>query len=358
MNDGKINIINDPDSVLENLTRTLLYEGYSLYPYYRSAIKNQKPIPFGVIFPKDYNAHYEHSHSNMQSQNILTGNDDLTVAINVRFLHLRKTELFQKNSNSDNNDDYAPAFSLDIYGNIYQAGWQTIERKISTGNLRVSELAHKSKIILFEFDSMNEGEIIFNEQKEVVAKTISSVAEIKGTIKIKAGKVKDSKDAFRLTVSVTNLTPVTDAPGMTRDDAMLQSFLSTHIILHTGQGEFISHQDPPDEWKKAIASCENLNTWPILIDKSNSTLLSSPVILYDYPEINPLSSGDLFDSTEIEEALLLHVNLLSDEEKKRIGSNDKKLHAMLNKVSGLTPGDLAVYHSMMKESAPGEFDNK
>src|SRR5258707_8369501 len=106
MTDTQINIAEDTDSILENLTRTLLYEGYALYPYYRSAVKNQKPIPFGVIFPKDYNPYHEHSHSYVQSQCIINGSNDLTVSINVHFLHLRKTELFQHINNSDNNDEF------------------------------------------------------------------------------------------------------------------------------------------------------------------------------------------------------------------------------------------------------------
>jgi hypothetical protein len=347
--------LRDTDSILENLTQTLLYEGYALYPYYRSAIKNQKPVPFGVIFPSDYNNYHEHSHSNMQSQCIISGGDDLTVNIHVRFLHLRKTELFQADNKGDT---YVPVVSLEIGGNTYQAGWQTIERKISTEDIPVSELISNCKIIPVEFDNMNEGEIILNEEKEVAAKRIINVSEIKGSIKMEADAVKEMPGSFRITVTVTNTTPVENAESVSRDEVFLQSFLSTHIILQTRQGEFISHQDPPEEWKHAIASCNNINTWPMLIDKNNSTLLSSPIILYDYPEINPQSSGDLFDSTEIEEALLLHVNLLSDEEKKRIGSNDEKLQAMLNKVNSMTPEDLNIYHSMMKDSAPGEFTNK
>ncbi|MGZ4049009.1 MAG: hypothetical protein ACXVNN_06555, partial [Bacteroidia bacterium] len=121
---------------------------------------------------------------------------------------------------------------------------------------------------------------------------------------------------------------------------------------------FISHQDTSEEWKPAIASCNNINTWPILIDKSNTTLLSSPIILYDYPGINPQSSGDLFDSTEIEEALLLHINLLSEEDRKKIGAGDEKMNVMLQKVKSLTAEDLHQYHSMMKDSAPRDFNHK
>jgi len=356
MNNVIKNTSNDSaDSVLEKLARTLLYEGYSLYPYYRSATKNQKPIPFGVIFPKEYNAYNEHSHSHIQSQSIILGNSDLTVSLNVRFLHVKQTELFKKNNNSE---EFNAVFEMEVDGKTYQPGSLTIERNIQTEWLRLNDLTKEGKAIPFSFESYNEGEMIFNEEKEIVAKKITSISEISGVVQIQAQRLRDIENSFRLTVTVTNITPVANASLRTRDEALLQSFLSTHIILQTPEGEFISHQDTPAKWQVAMATCNNVNTWPILIDKNNTTLLSSPIILYDYPEINPVSSGDLFDSTEIEEALLLHVNLLSDEETKRIGGNDEKLRAMLNKVSSLTPEDLNVYHSMMKDITPGKFDNK
>ena len=42
------------------------------------------------------------------------------------------------------------------------------------------------------------------------------------------------------------------------------------------------------------------------------------IVLPDHPQIAPESRGGLFDSTEIEEALLLHVQVLSDEEREEI----------------------------------------
>ena len=46
-------------------------------------------------------------------------------------------------------------------------------------------------------------------------------------------------------------------------------------------------------------------------------MLSSPIILYDYPQIAPESPGDLFDGTEIDEILTLRILTLTDEEKRR-----------------------------------------
>ena len=37
------------------------------------------------------------------------------------------------------------------------------------------------------------------------------------------------------------------------------------------------------------------------------TMLSSPIILYDYPQIAPESPGSLFDGTEIDEILSLRI---------------------------------------------------
>nr|MDQ6890377.1 hypothetical protein [Bacteroidota bacterium] len=71
--------IDNKDHILENLTRTLLYEGYSLFPYHRNAIKNQKPIPFGVVYPADYNAVNVHAHSEMHTDCIVTGEGDLII---------------------------------------------------------------------------------------------------------------------------------------------------------------------------------------------------------------------------------------------------------------------------------------
>ena len=64
--------------------------------------------------------------------------------------------------------------------------------------------------------------------------------------------------------------------------------------------------DPPAELREPAAGCRNLSTWPVLAGTppARDTMLSSPIILYDYPEIAPESAGDLFDGTEIDEILV------------------------------------------------------
>jgi len=337
-------------SILDDLTRTLLYEGYSLFPYHRSAIKNQKPVPFGVVFPENYNNYNEHAHSMMHSQSIIKGNKNTKINIDVRFLHLKETNLLPDDSKAESGkDDYAPVNSLIIGGKSFRAGWQTIERKISSREMLLSQILKNKKVIDFSFGKMHESENINDEKNHLWGQQITGVEEINGRISIEAAQVENMPNAFRITVTVRNTTPIKNAAEITRDKVLSASFLSTHIILRTIDGEFISHQAPGDLWAEAIAGCNNINTWPILIDEDNTTLLSSPIILYDYPKLNHQNHGDLFDSTEIEEALLLHVSVLSDKEKEQIAGSDEKLNSMLHKVSQVTPEELIKFHGGMRE---------
>ncbi len=318
-------------SVLKNLANTLLYEGYSLFPYHRSAIKNQKPIPFGVIYPKKYNEYNQHAHSSMKSECIIAGNDDLSLNISVRFLHLIKIKADKQNTKENVQDEA-------------ECDWQTIEREINSGDLKVSELIKNKKTIQISFDKLNE-----DNNDEIKVNYINSVSEISGKVVIEASFVKNVENIFRITVSVSNDSLLENAEKITRDEALPQSFLSTHIILNAIDGEFISSQNPTENFTSVVSQCENIGTWPILVDESNTTMLSSPIILYDYPKINPQSKGDLFDSLEIEEALMLHFAVMSDDEKNRIAKSDEKLRAMINKVSNVTPEELINLHGGMYE---------
>jgi hypothetical protein len=66
---------------------------------------------------------------------------------------------------------------------------------------------------------------------------------------------------------------------------------------------------PLDRFAESVADCKNIGTWPVLVGEEGQcdTMLSSPIILYDYPKIAPESAGDLFDGTEIDEILSLRI---------------------------------------------------
>src|SRR5205823_3371165 len=115
---------------------------------------------------------------------------------------------------------------------------------------------------------------------------------IDGAVAIAIERVGGEREPlFRITVRVRNSTSSDDAATtQTRDQAVLRSLASTHVILaaHNG-GEFVSLLDPPERWKDAAAACKNVGAWPVLVGEApaRDTVLASPIILYDYPQIAP-----------------------------------------------------------------------
>jgi hypothetical protein len=113
---------------------------------------------------------------------------------------------------------------------------------------------------------------------------------------------------------------------------------------------FVSLTDPPEDLREAARRCENQGVWPVLVGTPGAvdTMLSSPIILYDYPEIAPESAGDLFDATEIDEILILRILTMTDEEKREMAAVDSRVRAMLERTEGLTPAALDRLHGTLR----------
>jgi hypothetical protein len=77
-------------------------------------------------------------------------------------------------------------------------------------------------------------------------------------------------------------------------------------------------------------------------------MLVSPIILYDYPQIAPESSGDFFDATEIDEMLMLRVMTLSDDEKLQMAAGDPCGRKILERVSDIGEEQLMKVHGAVR----------
>src|SRR5262245_35829908 len=75
--------------LVERIVNALLYEGYILYPYRASAVKNQRRWNFGVIYPQDYSLSQGGAEaSSMQTECLLLGDRRAKLDVKIRFLHL------------------------------------------------------------------------------------------------------------------------------------------------------------------------------------------------------------------------------------------------------------------------------
>lgn len=80
-------------------------------------------------------------------------------------------------------------------------------------------------------------------------------------------------------------------------------------------------------------------------------MLSSPIILYDYPQIAPESPGPLFDGSEIDEILTLRIMTLTDEEKEQM-RQDERTREILERTEALTPEQFMKLHGTIRDLRP------
>jgi hypothetical protein len=146
----------------------------------------------------------------------------------------------------------------------------------------------------------------------------------------------------RVSMCVHNTTAVPE--GLDRATALRSSLLSTHLVAHAPGGRFASPVAPGPAAAPAVAACEHVNIFPVLATDSDDTVLGATIVLPDHPQIAPESHGDLFDATEIEEALLLHVLALSDAERAAIAEQDPQVRAMLARAEAAGPEAIARLH--------------
>ena len=80
-------------------------------------------------------------------------------------------------------------------------------------------------------------------------------------------------------------------------------------------------------------------------------MLSSPIILYDYPQIAAQSPGELFDGTEIDEILTLRVLTMTDDEKSEMRQLDEKTRKLLERTEALSDSEILALHAQMQDPA-------
>ena len=74
---------------VDAIANAVLYEGYMLYPYRPSAVKNQQRWNFGVLYPRSYSEAQTGSDAwTMQTECLVEGSQLSALEVKVRFLQL------------------------------------------------------------------------------------------------------------------------------------------------------------------------------------------------------------------------------------------------------------------------------
>jgi hydrogenase maturation protease len=76
-------------ALVDGIVKAVLYEGYMLYPYRPSAVKNRQRFNFGVVYPRMYSeAQGGTDACTMQTECLVQGNDGTQCFVCVRFLRM------------------------------------------------------------------------------------------------------------------------------------------------------------------------------------------------------------------------------------------------------------------------------
>ena len=317
----------------KKIAEAVLYEGYLLWPYRRSARKNQQRWTFGGVYPREYSvARGEDDPWIMQTQCLVQGDGESVIEVGVRFLHVVERKVAKKTGEALEFVD-----ELRVGGELYLSWDEAAEREIAVGRFKLSQLVGASEQVEIDIAGGSTEEPLAEPAGEAVGALVRSWRPLRGVVEVGSELLQEG--IFRVTARITNTTPWA---GEDRESTLRQTFVSTHTTLDVEAGEFVSLIDPPEELREAAEGCENLKTWPVLVGEEGErgTMLSSPIILYDYPQIAPESPGDLFDGTEIDQMLILNVLNLTDKEKEEMRASDPRGREILERCESLSPQEL------------------
>ncbi|HEY0470141.1 MAG TPA: hypothetical protein VGD34_00730, partial [Kribbella sp.] len=309
---------------IQQVADALLFEGYVLYPYRASDGKNRVRWQFGVLMPPSYGAIDPSERTWSQTDCLLDG-DEAVLTVRIRFLQAqRRTVLTAERTEVE---------SLQTEDTSYVPWDEAVERHIDV----TVDLAELPREVPFEVAGGTDLE------------PVGDAGFLQRTRQPLTGILALSKDILpgpygvvRLRMRVENTSVGSDTERIT---ALRQALIAHHVLVAADGCRFLSLLDPPEWATGYVAGCENVGIFPVL---AGDQLLSSPIILYDHPEISPESQGDLFDATEIDEILSLRTMTLTEEEKREVRGTDPRAAAMLDRVDSMPQEILDRLHGTVR----------
>lgn len=269
----------------ERLAHALMFEGYVLYPYRRSSLKNMQRFSFGTLQLAARCAPGTSDASSLRVECLIRGRAP-SADVSVRFLqHVRRV------------DDDGP-----------EPWIEALER----------ECAHEAIALgSHRFEHTIPG---MQEQAEACRR---ESAELRVQVALLAEQV--APELFKLRIDVAN--------ASAGDEPVLGALGSVHVLLQARGGRFISMLEPPHELAAQAAACQSRGCFPVLVGSAerDDVMLASPIILYDRPAIAPESPGDFCDATEIDEMLTLRVLTLTEDERREALRTDAKSRAIIER---------------------------
>ncbi len=301
---------------IEAVADAVLFEGYMLYPYRPSAIKNRQRWNFGTLYPRQFAEIQSPPERWKFSAEVLLQADEQTMlSARVRFLQL--TAPVEEDSES------------------WEQGFARF-RTVEDLTLPVLRSEVECTFDLSGLSSEESGPPAFARKARY------------GRLALRADMLRDG--LYRLRAEFANESPAPCVESFSRRIVQDVAFTSAHLLLAVKDGAFVSLLEPQAEFEAEAKACVQDGIFPVLAGPGGSSahMLGSPIILYDHPEIAPESAGNFFDGTEMDEMLALRVLTLTDQEKEEMRRGDPHARAILERTETLPDEQLARVHGAVR----------
>ncbi|MFC4783889.1 hypothetical protein ACT8ZV_05410 [Nocardioides sp. MAHUQ-72] len=313
-----------PGSALESaraVADAVLFEGYVLYPYRASSSKNQVRWQWGVLMPADAVAADPSERATCCTGVVLDGRDP-TLRLTVRFLQVQRRYV--------EGPDGERVERLEA-GDVAYVPWDEARETEATLEVPLPDGLTTTLDV--------PGGTTTEELPAGVGRLVRVREPLRVRVEVTAERPSSPYPVTLVTARVTNATGPPRVAESRRPAWLRRALVACHLLLETADASFVSLLDPPEWASGFVGACVNEGVFPVLAGPPGQgrVVLSSPIILYDHPELAPQSESSFFDALEIDELLSLRTMTLSEAERREVRGTDPRVAALLREVDDMPP---------------------
>jgi hypothetical protein len=327
----------DALDVARQVADAVLYEGYVLFPYRASALKNRYRWQWGVVIPRAQVDIGGSEPCAVHCETLVRAGRGTVVDVTARFLQLRLRQLVDAQGR--------PVEELEVDGQPLPTWEEGLEHEV-TLDVAVGESPRSTRRFALDGDEDV-------ERFGGVGCAVRTTHPVRGELSVDVGHVDG--DVWKVRVTVHNDT-AWSRKRAPREEVLRRALVGVHTLLHVEDGVFASAIDPPDWVPPDAGALHNRGLHPVLVGDTDDVVLAAPIILYDHPRVASESPGPSFDATEIDELLALCVLGLSDDEKRRARATDARAAALIDRTDGLPAAVRERLHGTVRELRPVDLE--
>ncbi len=314
----------------------VLYEGYVLFPYRASALKNKYRWQWGVVIPQAQVELGATEPSAVHCEALVRAPAGAVVDVSARFLHLRLRQMLDAEGQ--------PVDELEVDGDPVPTWEEGLEHEVTAAVVLGEAGPWRAR---FDLDGSQEREAL-----GAAGQAVRSTEPVCGELRVEVTRL--GPDVYKLRAAVQNDTPWS-AQRAPRDDVLRRAVIGAHVLFAVDDGVFASAIDPPEWAEEAVADLHHRGLHPVLVGEDDDVVLGAPIILYDHPQIAAESPGPSFDATEVDELLALCVLGLSDEERRRARATDPRAAELIDRTDTLPAAVQERLHGTVRELRPADL---